>query len=315
MPDRQPRIDVSAIVPVSERHDDTRSLYFEYKEALDQIGMTYEVLYVLDGQFPTTLSDLEALRAEGEPVRVVQLTKSFGEAAALTVGFEHAAGDVLLTLPAYYQARPADVAKLFESADNYDMVIGRRWPRTDSGLKQLQTRAFHSILRFVAGCSFRDLGCGLRLFKRQVVEEIPLYGDQHRFLPVLAEKRGFRVNEIDVAQSKRDAAPKVYASGVYLRRILDILTVFFLVKFTKKPLRFFGLIGSAGLALGGLTLLVVTVQRLFFGIGLGDRPILLLGSLLVVLGVQLLALGLIGELIIFTHARDLKEYTVEKVLN
>ncbi len=132
---------------------------------------------------------------------------------------------------------------------------------------------------------------------------------------MLAEKRGFRVVEIDVAQSELDSAPKLYASGIYLRRMLDILTVFFLVKFTKKPLRFFGLIGSSLLGFGALLLAVVIIQRLFFGIELGTRPALLLSSLFVVLGIQLLALGLIGELIIFTHARDIKEYTIEKILN
>jgi len=315
MSEQDSRVEVSAIIPVSERHDDTRSLYFDYKEALDQTGLAYETVFVLDGQFPRIAEELKDMRANGERIRVIQLTKSFGEAAALTVGFDNSSGDLLLTLPAYYQASPADISKLFAGLEQNDMVIGRRWPRTDSKLKQLQTRAFHGILHFVADCSFRDLGCGLRLFRRQVVDEIPLYGDQHRFLPVLAEQRGFRVTEIDVAQSERDTAPKVYASGVYLRRILDILTVFFLVKFTKKPLRFFGLIGSSVLAFGGLILLIVIVQRLFFGVGLGDRPALVLSSLFVVLGVQLLALGLIGELIIFTHARDIKEYTIEKILN
>ena len=315
MSDSHSRIALSVIIPVSERHDDIPTLYEEYKSALDSSGMAYETVFVLDGQFPRLAGELERLRASGEQIRVIQLTKSFGEAAALTVGFDNSEGELLLTLPAYFQGRPADISKLFAGLEHNDMVVGRRWPRVDSKLKQLQTRAFHSILHFVADCSFQDLGCGLRLFRRQVADEIPLYGDQHRFLPVLAEKRGFRVEEIDIAQSERDAAPKVYASGVYLRRVLDILTVFFLVKFTKKPLRFFGLIGSAVLSVGGLILTIVVIQRLFFGVGLGDRPALLLSSLFVVLGVQLLALGLIGELIIFTHARNLKEYTIEKIVN
>lgn len=315
MSEQDQRIALSAIIPVSERHDDMRGLYQEYKEALDQTGLTYEVVVVLDGQFPRIANDLAELRAQGERIRVVQLTQSFGEAAALTVGFDNTVGDLLLTLPAYFQARPADISKLFAALEQNDMAIGRRWPRTDSKLKQLQTKAFHGILRFVSDCSFQDLGCGLRLFRRQVVEEIPLYGDQHRFLPVLAETRGFRVTEVDVAQSQRDTAPKIYASGIYVRRVLDILTVFFLVKFTKKPLRFFGLIGSSILAAGGVLLTIVVVQRLLFGVELADRPALLLSSLLVVLGVQLLALGLIGELIIFTHARQIKEYTVEEILN
>jgi len=307
-------IEISAIVPVSERQDDVRQLYADYKAALDSLDRSYEVIFVLDGAFPRVYEELTSLRGEGEAVKVMQLTQSFGEAAAFTVGFERSSGEIIMTLPSYYQAEPSEIPRLISALDQYDMAIGRRWPRTESGLKKLQTNVFRGIVRFVADSSFQDLGCGMRAFKRQVADEIPLYGDQHRFLPVLAEKRGFRVIEIDVAQSTRDSAPTVYRPGIYLRRILDILTVFFLVKFTKKPLRFFGLIGSATFAFGGVVLFVLIFQRLVLGIGLADRPALLLSSLFVVLGVQLFALGLIGELIIFTHAREIKEYTIDEIL-
>ena len=309
-----PTVDISVIIPVSERHDSALELFTEYRQALDATGRSYEVLYVLDGRFPNLLAELEELRAAGNGIRIITLAQSFGEAAALSVAFDHVRGRILLTLPAYFQVEPAEIPRLIDGLDGCDMVIGRRWPRKDSGYKQLQTKAFHGLLRYVAGCSFHDLGCGARAFDRRVIEEIALYGDQHRFLPVLAEKQGFRVVEQDIGQSNRDAAPGVYPSGVYLRRVLDILTVFFLVKFTKKPLRFFGLIGSSLFALGGITLLIVVIQRLFFGVDLADRPALLLSSLFVVLGIQLFALGLIGELIIFTHAREIKEYTIEQIL-
>jgi len=307
-------VDVSAIVPVSERQDDIHDLYTEYRTALDSLNRPYEIIFILDGAFPQAYEALASLREQGAQIKLIQLTQSFGEAAALTVGFEQARGNIILTLPAYYQADPAVIPDLIRGLDNHDMVTGRRWPRSDGRLKKLQTSLFHRILKFVADSSFQDLGCGMRAFKRQVVEEIPLYGDQHRFLPVLAEKRGFRVIEINVPQSQRDTAPSVYRPGVYLRRMLDILTVFFLVKFTKKPLRFFGLIGSATFACGGLVLLLVVFQRIFLDVSLADRPALLLSSLFVVLGVQLFALGLIGELIIFTHARDIKEYTIDEIL-
>lgn len=308
-------VEISAIVPVSERHDDVRELYNEYKKALEETGRSYEIIYVLDGPFSDTLSALEKLRAEGESVRVIQLAKSFGEATALSVAFQHSTGNIILTLPAYYQVRPSEIPKLLEGFGDADMAIARRWPRCDSRLKQAQTLVFHGLLRFFGDCSFHDLGCGMRAFDRKIIEEIPIYGDQHRFLPVLAEKWGYKVEEVNVTQSNRDHAPRFYRFGIYLRRVLDILTVFFLVKFTKKPLRFFGLIGSSLIALGGLSLLYVIVERIFFAVSLADRPALLLSSLFVVLGIQLFALGLIGELIIFTHAREIKEYTIDKILN
>jgi len=307
-------VEISAVVAVSERQDDIADLYRDYKDALATLNRSFEIIVVLDGQFPGASRALKSLRDAGESVKVIQLSQSFGEAAAFTVGFRNSSGGIVLSLPSYYQADPGDIPKLLAALDDSDIAIGRRWPRVDSRFKRLQTAAFHKIINSVADSNFSDLGCGMRAFKRHVLEEIPLYGDQHRFLPVLAEKRGFRVTEVDVAQSPHDAAPEMYRVGVYVRRILDILTIFFLVKFTKKPLRFFGLIGSATFALSGLVLVYVIFQRLFFGVGLADRPALLLSSLFVVLGVQLFALGLIGELIIFTHARDMEEYTIDQIL-
>ena len=173
---------------------------------------------------------------------------------------------------------------------------------------------FHSILRSFTGAGYHDLGCGVRAFKRQVAQEVTVYGDQHRFLPVLAQRVGFKVREVQVAQSPKDQFRGFYRPREYLHGLLDIFTVFFLVRFTKKPLRFFGMIGSITLAVGTIFLLWLVFERLFMGAPLAERPALLLSSLLVVLGVQILALGLIGELIIFTHARDLKEYTVEEIV-
>ena len=308
-------INVAVIVPVSERYDEVHELYDAYKKALQSSGFNYEFTYVLDGDFPDVLGKLKKLQADGEPLRILRLGRWFGEATALTAGFENSRGNMILTLPAYYQVEPPELSKLLKEMHNHDMVIGRRFPRTDSRLNRLQTRLFNGMLNFITGTSFHDLGCGVRAFKRQITEEIPVYGDQHRFLPVLAGRQGYRVKEIDLAQSPRDKFTRIYQPGVYPRRLLDMLTVFFLVKFTKKPLRFFGLIGIATFSVGALIVLYLIADRLFFGSALADRPALLLSSLLVVLGVQIFALGLVGEIIIFTHAKDMKEYTIDRTIN
>ncbi len=307
-------VEISVIIPVSERYDCVADLYREYKSALDKYGHKYEVIYILDGEFEEVFEELEKLRNQGEKIKIIKLAKWFGEATALTAGFENSMGEIILTLPSYYQIDSSGLSGLLDQMDTCDMAIARRWPRKDSNFNQLQSKLFHWVYNFFAKDSFHDLGCGVRVFKRQVILEVPVYGDQHRFLPVLASQKGFRVREIDVPQSSNDLGIRIYRSGVYLRRILDILTVFFLVKFTKKPLRFFGLIGSSTFVVGGVVLLYVIIERLFFGVSLSDRPALLLSSLLVVLGVQIVAMGLIGELIIFTHAKDIKEYTIEKIV-
>ncbi len=305
---------VSAIVPVGERRSDVAELYFEYKRALDQLALPYEIIFALDGPRPNATETLRQLRASGENITVIALTRAYGEATALTAGFESARGDVILTLPAYHQIEGTEIRKLVEGLATCDVVIGRRWPRAGGRFEVMRRAAFHGMVAWVTGLHYHDLGCSARAMKRRVLEEISLYGDQHRFLPVLANRQGFRVREIDVRQSPRDRYEGGYRTREYAHRALDIFTVLFLVRFTKKPLRFFGMIGVSMFGLGALLTTYLVVERLFFGHPLADRPALLLSSLLVVLGLQLFAIGLLGELIIFTHARDLKDYQVEDVI-
>ena len=306
--------ELSVIVPISERHDDVITLYKEYKTAIESYTKDYEFVYVLDGNFPKAQELLKTLYHNGEPIKILKLSKWFGEATALTAGFGKSRGKKILTLPAYYQIEPSKINKILNALSEADMVIAWRWPRKDSAFNRIQNKVFHSILNSMIEDNYHDLGCGVRAFWRRVADEVPVYGDQHRFLPVLASKRGFRILEIQVEQSQHDTRMRLYRPGVYLRRLLDILTVFFLTKFTKKPLRFFGLIGTGTFALGGLFLIYLIFERIFLGAPLADRPLLLLSSLLVVLGVQIFSIGLIGELIIFTHAKSIKEYTIEEIV-
>jgi glycosyltransferase involved in cell wall biosynthesis len=306
--------DVSIIIVIGERYNDIETVFQEYKTAIESSADNYEFIYVIDGKHPKALSDLKALKNKGESIRIFAFSSWFGEAAALRVGFEHARADTLVTLPAYLQVKPDSLPKLLESLDGNDMVIGKRWPRVDSRLNQVQTKLFHKMQSLVTDNIFSDMGCGVRAFSKKIANEVSVYGDQHRFFPLLASQKGFRVAEIELPQSELDMQKRLYKPGVYLRRLLDILTVFFLVKFTKKPLRFFGLIGSIVFILGLLFLAYVVFERIFFGMPLADRPALLLSSLFIVLGVQVFVLGLIGELVIFTHATELDEYEIEEVI-
>ncbi len=305
---------LSAIVPVTERLHDVESLYWAYKAGIEAVGLAYEFIYVLDGDFPEALSALQGLRQKGEPIKIIALAKWFGEAAALTIGFADAAGDIFVTLPAYPQIVPDEISRLVAGLKDYDMVIARRFPRRDSILNVIQSKVFHFLLNTMIAVPFHDLGCSVRALKRRVAEELNIYGDQHRFLPLLAAQQGFKVLELDAAQAKEDTFKRVYSPGVYIRRMLDILTIAFIVKFTRKPLRFFGLIGSFTLALGTLGAVYLAIERLYFGGALADRPALVLAVLMMVMGFQMIAVGLIGELIIFTHAKDVKEYRVERIV-
>jgi glycosyltransferase involved in cell wall biosynthesis len=308
-------VDISVIIPVGRRHAaDILALYADYQAGLEALGSTYEVIVVLDGPRPELAADVQRLLSSAEPISVICLTRRFGEATALVAGFKRANGRIILTLPAYHQIRGSEIGKLVRALGVTDLAIGRRWPRVGGRFETMRRDAFHRVLASITGQRFHDLGCGARAMKRRVLEEINLYGDQHRFLPVLAGRIGFKVLEVELHQSALDRFDGGYPAREYIRRALDVCTVFFLVRFTKKPLRFFGMVGFTTFLAGAMLLAWLAIDRLVFRHPLADRPALLLSSLLVVLGMQLFALGLLGELIIFTHARDIKDYQIEEVV-
>ena len=230
-------------------------------------------------------------------------------------GFRLAKGKVILTLAAYLQIEPDDLPKVFEAySKGYEMVVTRRYPRIDPLINRIQSSGYHYIVRKLTGSPFRDITSGTRLIDRKILPELVLYGDLHRFIPIFAMQQGIKVKEVKVRQRKEDTRVRLVKPGIYLRRILDILTLFFLVKFTKKPLRFFGLIGSSLLISGFLITAYLGVLRLLKMIELSNKPILLLGILLMVFGIQTLSVGLVGELILFSHSKELKDYRVEQII-
>jgi len=307
-------IELSVIIPITERYDPVRELFHEYKQGLDATGLSYEIIYVLDGAQPMAMEELNKLR-DTEVFTIITLAKWFGEATALNAGFSESSGQLILTLPAYQQVDSDAIPALVSAMQDNDMVMARRWPRNDSFFNRLQLKTFNFFLRSFTDLNIHDAGCSARIFKRRVIEEVHVYGDLYRFLPIMAHRQGFRIAEIDTPQSQRDAFRRIYSPGLYLRRLLDLFTIFFLVKFTKKPLRFFGLVGTSLFGVGLLATTYLVIERLVFDVALANRPALFLSSLLIVLGIQVIAIGLIGEIIIFTHAKDLKEYKIDKIIN
>ena len=311
------RPDLSVVIAVRQpdKAAPIAELYATYKEQIEKLNKSYEFVFILEGKHTAFFDALVNLKETGEPIKILVFARLYGEATALTAGFDHASGDVILTLPAYHQIDPASIPSLFDEMKENDMVIVRRWPRVDGKVNRTQTRLFHFFLKKMMGVSFHDLTCSIRVLKRSVIEHVHMYGDQQRFFPILASRFGFRVKEVEVAQAKEDAFDRRFSAGVYLRRFLDLLSIFFLVKFTAKPLRFFGLNSFFVFSLGLILTLILVFQRIFTLQPLADRPALLFGVLLIVLGVLLFAIGLIGELIIFVNARELKEYRIEKIVN
>ena len=306
---------LTVIVPVSEPPVELDRLIGEYLEALDGLGRSYEMLIVVDGGQSWVVPHLTALRERRPEIEIVVLGRTFGEAAALSVGFQRARGELIATLPSYAQVEASGLAAAIDAVERgADLAVGNRQPRIDSIFNRLQTGIFHRCVRLLTGVRFRDISNGLRVVRPEVARELEIYGDLHRFVPVIAQSQGFKVVEVDVRQSTQQRRVRVESPGAYVRRALDLLTVFFLVRFTRKPLRFFGLIGTS-LLLPGLAIVgYLGLYRLLGFGGIGDRPLLLLGVLMMVLGFQTLCIGMLGEVIIFVHARDLREYTVAEVI-
>jgi glycosyltransferase involved in cell wall biosynthesis len=302
---------ISVVVPVVERANDLVAVYRAFAQELDQRPEEYEFVFVFDGRF-TPPSELVNLARETNKIRILRFAREFGETAALRLGLERSRGDLIVTLPAYFQVQPGGLGLLLDAvARGADMAVANRSPRLDSWLNRMQSRLFHSIVGGISQQRFHDMACGVRVMPRTVAEALPLYGDLHRFIPALALREGYRVDEVSVAQHPNDARTRLYRPGVYLRRLLDIAGFFFLAKFTERPLRFFGLIGSSFVLTGAVMSLVLLVQRVE-GQAIANRPALLLAVLLVAIGVQLIGLGLVGEIIVHLRAPHRRGYRVRE---
>ncbi len=297
-------------------------LFHTIQEALGARA-DYEILILDDGtglgrQLIPSGHDLSI------PIRVVHFGKKFGESVAVDAALQLTTGEAILTLPGVRPVSIEDITRLLEGLERgTDLVIGYRTEKMTGPLDQVQVRAFYWLTERATGTSFRDLSSGVRAFRREVSEEIALYGEMIRFLPILAVGRGYLVEEIDLRPPETGsedqvkhpkAKPEFLSPVVYLNRLLDVLTLFFLLRFTRKPLRFFGSLGAMLLIPGLAIDIFLFVQRLFINDPLAGRPVLLLGILLTVLGVQTVSIGLIGEMIIFTHSREIRDYSIREVL-
>ena len=311
------QIDISAIIIYYEKYsyDDVIEIHQAYKSSLEASNMNYEFIYVVDGELPSVIEELNKLYKMGEKIKVVKLGTWFGDATALQVGFEQSSGELILTLPSYKQVDDKDIPKLIQALNNKDMIVSWRWPRLDGMLNNFQSRVFNKLIKWIVGSDFHDLKCVVKVFKREVLEKIYMYGDQDRFLPLLAIKYGFKVDEVKVSQAQKDAVQRLYPFSNYVSRFLELISIVFLVKFTKKPIRFFGSTGLITFTIGFILAIYLFFERVFLGVPLADRPIVLVSILFMIFGIQSFAIGLVGELIIFTHAKDIKDYIIEKIVD
>ena len=292
---------VSVVVPV---HNEERSVAFlleELQAALDPLDQPWEVVFVDDGSTDGSFGALTRLHARHDNVRVVRLRRNFGKAAALAAGFEQARGDVIVTIDGDGHDDPREVPRLLAKLDEgFDLVSGWKTRRRDPLSRRLLSRLFNTVTARVSGVRVHDLNCGLKAYRADVVRGLNLYGELHRFIPVLAHNDGYRIGELPVNHRPRPHGRSRYGVERYLRGFLDLFTVSFMGRYRHRPLHLFGGLGLVLNVIGVTVLAYLTVLKLT-GEAIGHRPLLTLGVLLVVVGLQLFSLGLVGELITSHH--------------
>jgi glycosyltransferase involved in cell wall biosynthesis len=310
---------ISVVVPVFNEERSVALLYEELQAALDPLGDSWEAVYVDDGSTDGTFAALTRLHSRTDNVRVVRLRRNFGKAAALSAGFANAHGEIVVTIDGDLQDDPAEIPRLLAKlTEGYDLVSGWKTKRRDPITRRIPSKIFNWMTGRMSGLHLHDLNCGFKAYRAEVVRGLVLYGELHRFIPVLAHEQGYRVSELPVNHRPREHGRSRYGVERYLRGFLDLLTVSFMGRYRHRPLHLFGGLGLS-LGLVGFAVLVYLSIVKLSGHAIGQRPLLTLGVLLVVVGLQFFSLGLISEMITSHHeervlAREQTDARVEEVL-
>lgn len=311
-----PQVDVTLVVPVQSDTADVDAVIRANGGALEADGLTWEAILVFDGVLgPAWDVALTLQENTHNQVRTIALHRRFGAAVCLSSAFEHTRGRMILTLPDYVQVDPGSLKGLVQALEEgADMATGIRGNRVDSWAYRAQSRLFNWTLRMLTRTPFHDLNCSVRLMERHVIEQLSIYGNMYRYLPILAYRRGFRVDEVPLRHMREESEAGSRFPLSYIRRTLDILGVVFLTGFTHKPLRFFGALGGACLLIGTLfSVGAVIAKWLGNDVALMESAVFLIGLVIAVLGLQVIGFGLVGEIVVFTQARNVREYRIDKI--
>lgn len=306
-------IQISIVIPSYNEEKSVGELYKEIVSVMDSLGYIYEIIFIDDGSTDETLNTLRKL----SPITIISFSKNFGKSQALQAGFDCASGDYIITLDSDLQDNPEEIPRFIEKLKiGNDLVCGWKKNRVDSFSKKFASKIANSVTRVFTGTHIHDMNCGFKLYKREVAKNLSLYGDMHRYIPSIVSSMGFSVDEVVVNHRERRYGKSKYGIKRFSNSIFDFITLIFLRKFTDRPMHFFGLFGMILSFTGTVILVYLTWIKIFENISIGNRPLLLLGVLLVVVGLQFLSLGFIGELIIRQSSTQNKNFIVkEKIIN
>ncbi len=308
---------LSVVIPLYNEEENVQLLHERLKEVLDEIPGGYEIIYVDDGSSDATLRLLEEIQQRDGHVVVLSFRRNFGQTAAFAAGFDYAQGDVVVTMDGDLQNEPKDIPRFLEAIEDCDLVTGWRRDRKDVFLsRKLPSKIANWLIGRVTGVAIHDYGCSLKAYRREVVKNLRLYGEMHRFIPAVASWYGVRIKEIETTHHPRLRGKSKYGISRTLKVILDLITVKFLQSFSTKPIQFFGpmgmLMGITGFGISSY----LGLQKLLTGADIGGRPLLLLGVLLIIVGVQFVGMGLLGEMLVRVYHESQQKpiYHLRKIL-
>jgi glycosyltransferase involved in cell wall biosynthesis len=304
----------SVVIPLYNEEQSLEELHRRLTDTLATLSDRFEIIFVDDGSIDNSFAVIKNLHQRDSRVKAVRFRRNFGKSTALSAGFKKARGKIIVTLDADLQDLPEEIPSLLNKLEQgYDLVSGWKKKRKDSLMRKIASRLFNRVTSFFTGVKLHDFNCGLKCYRRELVDELALYGELHRYIPAIANWKGFRVGEVKVGHHPRMHGVSKFGSERYLRGLFDLLTVIMLTKYPEKPLHFFGLLGTI-LSLSGLAINLYMAVLRISGKWISNRPLLLLGILLLILGVQFIFFGLMGELIVFSSQKE-KSYALREQLD
>lgn len=307
--------EISVLVPVLNEEGTIEELTRRLIATLEAAGRTFEIVFIDDGSRDRTVPEIRRMHAEDARVILVRFRRNFGKAAAITAGVEHSRGEILITIDGDLQDIPEEIPRFLEKLENedLDLVSGWKQDRQDPLGKKLPSLLFNWVTGKLAQVPLHDFNCGFKAYRREVLDQVSIYGELHRYIPVLASRRGFKVGELAVSHAKRKSGVSKYGWDRFYKGLLDLITVLFITKYTRRPLHLFGAFGLGAIAIGfGINAYLAVLW--FMNEPLSNRPLLQLGILLTVLGFQILTTGLIGEMITFKSFRREDSYSIRELL-
>ncbi len=311
-------MDLSIVIPVYNERESVEHLYSNLNRALSKLKLKVEVILIDDGSTDGTYDELKKIHKKNNSYKIIRFRRNFGQTSAMSAGFDHASGDIIVTLDADLQNDPEDIPAILAKMDEgYDIVSGWRKDRKDKAVsRKFPSIVANKIISKLTGVRLHDYGCTLKAYKKEVIDNIDLYGEMHRYIPAVASRIGVKVTEIPVMHHSRKFGKSKYGISRTIRVVLDIITIKFLLSYSQRPIQIFGLLGLFSGTAGFIITLYLVIMRIFFDMGLADRPLFILSIFMIFIGVQLITMGLLAEMNmrIYHEAQNKPTYVIKNII-